>query len=611
MRTSATVPILLLTSLLASFYCAAADDVKPTPFNGDAILNTHVSRMINLTTHIEEIQYGIEFKNLAATAVDYYLFPISAAKFQHVSFVHAVSLLSSKDKDKIKTKPLKTAFVTVSGCNVKGVNAKSLGWLKISLDAPLKTDATGQIGLHVVLTRTIRPFPAEITQNENQRVVYEDTMHALSAYRTTSQTTVVRLASSKIESSSKKSGKVSGDTIEYGPFAEVEPLAAAKDDDSVEPLNVHFESNYPFVTMTSMKKLIEVSHYGNINVEEWYVLEHTGARLKGSFSRYEYQRTQTKAASFRHITAILPPHSTGLYYRDQIGNVSTSHVHEGESYTTWDVEPRFPMFGGWKTDFYIGYNLPASDYVSISASDSSTYILNISFGSPFPQAAIDMEELRVILPEFATDLKFVTPFEIDDASQDSLISYLDTVGRSVLVLKKRNVVRYHDQPFQVIYTYQKAALLQEPLILVMAFFMFFMASMAYVRIQLSLSDDVSGAMSGVSYQVRRVDRIGQVIGDVVAKAHHVINVLTSLCEGGVGGVSEAKLIDRLTALVAAVKSPLEDLKKEASLSEIAESLSKLLNDSKVLAKSSKPAERSRLRDKISSIDNTVTRLANA
>lgn len=57
-----------------------------------------------------------------------------------------------------------------------------------------------------------------------------------------------------------------------------------------DPLKIHYENNSPFLTITSMTRLIEVSHWGNIAVEETVDLKHTGANLKGPFSRYDYQR---------------------------------------------------------------------------------------------------------------------------------------------------------------------------------------------------------------------------------------------------------------------------------------------------------------------------------
>lgn len=43
------------------------------------------------------------------------------------------------------------------------------------------------------------------------------------------------------------------------------------------------------------------------------------------------------------------------------------------------IEPRFPLFGGWKTFFTIGYGLPLSDFLFTS---EGKRFLNISFGSP-------------------------------------------------------------------------------------------------------------------------------------------------------------------------------------------------------------------------------------
>ena len=60
---------------------------------------------------------------------------------------------------------------------------------------------------------------------------------------------------------------------------------------------VHSENNSPFLTITSMTRVIEVSHWGNIAVEENVDLKHTGAVLKGPFSRYDYQRQPDSGVS--------------------------------------------------------------------------------------------------------------------------------------------------------------------------------------------------------------------------------------------------------------------------------------------------------------------------
>jgi len=62
-------------------------------------------------------------------------------------------------------------------------------------------------------------------------------------------------------------------------------------------MSVHYENNAPFLTITNLERVIEVSHWGNIAVEETIDLKHCGATLKGPFSRYDYQREAQSGVS--------------------------------------------------------------------------------------------------------------------------------------------------------------------------------------------------------------------------------------------------------------------------------------------------------------------------
>lgn len=174
-------------------------------------------------------------------------------------------------------------------------------------------------------------------------------------------------------------------------------------------MKIHYENNSPFLTISSITRTIEVSHWGNIAVEETIDLRHTGAYLKGPFSRYDYQRQSDSGISsiksfkvgsaFKHrqnrflercnvrlcmlcaqrglvlfyfsthalhllsSQTILPASAQDVYYRDEIGNISTSHLQVLEDSVEVEVRPRFPLFGGWKTHYIIGYNLPSYEYL--------------------------------------------------------------------------------------------------------------------------------------------------------------------------------------------------------------------------------------------------------
>lgn len=64
-----------------------------------------------------------------------------------------------------------------------------------------------------------------------------------------------------------------------------------------------------------------------------------------------------------HPQTILPASAQDVYYRDEIGNISTSHLQVLDDSVEVEVRPRFPLFGGWKTHYMIGYNLPSYEYL--------------------------------------------------------------------------------------------------------------------------------------------------------------------------------------------------------------------------------------------------------
>lgn len=81
-------------------------------------------------------------------------------------------------------------------------------------------------------------------------------------------------------------------------------------------MKIHYENNSPFLTITKLLRVIEVSHWGNIAVEEYIDIRHTGAKLKGSFSRYDFQRMPNSGvASVKSFKTILPAAAADVYYR--------------------------------------------------------------------------------------------------------------------------------------------------------------------------------------------------------------------------------------------------------------------------------------------------------
>uniref|UniRef100_A0A0E0KXD0 Dolichyl-diphosphooligosaccharide--protein glycosyltransferase subunit 1 n=1 Tax=Oryza punctata TaxID=4537 RepID=A0A0E0KXD0_ORYPU len=272
----------------------------------------------------------------------------------------------------------------------------------------------------------LEPFPAEITQSDPQLVYYRDSAVLLSPYHVWN-----RLPTSKCQA------------IGWSPSQEWTP-----------PVGL-------------------------------YKLKHGGAQHKGVFSRLEYQSRPSISgvSSFKNLLARFPPRVHSVYYRDEIGNISSSHLRSDSHKSELEIEPRYPLFGGWHCTFTIGYGLPLQDF--LFESDDGRRYMNLTFGCPLLNTVVDDLTIKVVLPEGSTSPQAVVPFLTEQYLETSY-SYLDVVGRTTVVLKKKNVVGEHNVPFQVYYEFNPIFMLAEPLMLISAVFLFFVACIAYLHIDLSI-----------------------------------------------------------------------------------------------------------------------------
>lgn len=318
-----------------------------------------------------------------------------------------------------------------------------------------------------VYTKLLKPYPAEIKQSDRQLVKYEGLQSTLSPYLTKTITTRIKLPqSSRLESFTKASKMTTGSNkITYGPFKDVEP-------DQAEPLTIHYENNTPFVAVTHLLRTVEVSPWSrSISVVNDVKVAHVGAKLKGPFSRFEYQRDHSNGvSSVRNFIVDLPKTSRDIYFRDGIGNISTSNVRTTSTKTIVNIKPRFPLFGGWVTDFHLGYKVPIGDFINEPISGN-----NFRFSLPFADSMyenmfIEDSTVRIVLPAGATNIEVKGAISFDRLIDDTSYSYLDLIGRPVVTLNKRNIVAQHldGKPLVIRYNYTKMYMLQEPILLLAA-----------------------------------------------------------------------------------------------------------------------------------------------
>uniref|UniRef100_A0A6Q2ZJG3 Dolichyl-diphosphooligosaccharide--protein glycosyltransferase subunit 1 n=1 Tax=Esox lucius TaxID=8010 RepID=A0A6Q2ZJG3_ESOLU len=435
----------------------------------DGLVNEEVKRTVDLSTHLAKITAEILLSNQGDSAVHSFILAVESDLAPHLAYIGA-SVKGDEEED---------GMLELKQTAIQGQSGE---FYKVQLPSSLGAGAKLRVKVETVFSHVLRPFPTHITQAERQLVVFQGNHYLFSPYPTRSQTTRVRLASKTVETYTKLGNpSKSDDAIEYGPFRDVAPF-------SEDTMKVHYENNTPFLTISSITRTIEVSHWGNIAVEETIDLRHTGAFLKGPFSRYDYQRqSDSGISSVKSFKTILPASAQDVYYRDEIGNISTSHLQVLEDSVEVEVRPRFPLFGGWKTHYIIGYNLPSYEYLYTLGDQ---YALKMRLvDHVYDDQVIDSLTVKLILPEGARNIHVETPYPIDRVPDQLHYTYLDTFGRPVLVASKTNLVEQHIQDIVVHYTFNKILMLQEPLLVVGAFYILFFTVIIYVRLDFSITKD--------------------------------------------------------------------------------------------------------------------------
>eukprot|EP00088_Acartia_fossae_P017193 TRINITY_DN1973_c0_g1_i10.p1 TRINITY_DN1973_c0_g1~~TRINITY_DN1973_c0_g1_i10.p1 ORF type:complete len:605 (-),score=156.57 TRINITY_DN1973_c0_g1_i10:614-2428(-) len=486
---------------LMAVCCSYADFVS---INKDLVIKS-CDRTIDLTSQLVKINHKISITNNGGSgAPRTFLFSLEGGAQDKLSYIGATQGTSEK------------TYLKVSEAKVQG--HPGVGFWKVELRDALTKGITAVVNVEVVLGGAQEMFPAAITQKEKQLARYTGNVYVHSPYPINSQTTTITLASANIESYTKHEPVSKQDsTVKYGPYNNVAPF-------TVSELIVHAENNNPMLVVSNLIRVIEVSMWGNIAIEETVDVKHNGAQLKGSFSRYEYQRESSGVSSVKNFKTLLPAAAKDVYYRDDIGNISTSHMKVMDDAVELDLRPRFPLFGGWKTHYVVGYNVPSYEYLFYKGDN---HVLSMRLVDHlFDDMLIENAEVRVILPEGVSDVELSTPYPVKRDKDDKHYTYLDTTGRTVIVMRSQgDLTENHIQNFDLQFKYAHRTMLLEPLLLVSAFFLLFLLSIIYVRLDFSIRVDegaeakmkVAGYLEKVATLQDRRNALYQSIEDAMVK----------------------------------------------------------------------------------------------
>ncbi|KAF5369896.1 hypothetical protein D9758_001057 [Tetrapyrgos nigripes] len=382
--------------------------------------------------------------------------------------------------------------------------------LDVQLPNPLELNSTVNIVLETIQTHATYPWPGRASQQEEQALKYNTTLFVLSPYKTVVQRTKVKAPSPEIRDYSTPKNvdaftlenpvTKSGATITYGPFNNLPDTTRNEWTSKNQQLvSVHYKYDYPVLELTTVKRAAEISHWGaNLNIQDDIVLHNAGPQLKGHFSRLEHQTQNFYKRAAAHVIPALSLHLPAgihdVYYYDLIGNVSTSRLRaapsvpknsKGNQFSVLELRPRYPLLGGWNYTFTLGWDSPLADSASYDK-ETGKYIVQVPIMTDLPGALLDDCEVKIILPEGATDVEYVLPFPALSTEESTHITYLDTVGRPALTFKYKNLTTKHAKAIYVSYKVPFSVHFRKPLAVTTALLSLFVFGVFARRVDLSL-----------------------------------------------------------------------------------------------------------------------------
>ncbi|EME26781.1 oligosaccharyltransferase complex subunit alpha (ribophorin I) [Galdieria sulphuraria] len=342
----------------------------------------------------------------------------------------------------------------------------------------------------------LKPKPRVIPKDGDQYLYYESYVRFYCPYEVKEQKTTINFPHSQfhfIEQEKIPQLSFNGNKAILGPYKKVPSM------DSMT-FGVRFRHNTPLLTGSQVANTLKVSHWGWLQVLESYDLENKGAESKGGFSRLDFQsNSHYYKPVVEDVVARLPTEARDVSYKDYVGNITSSHLRgpDRSKGRILQLKFRYPLIGGWKNAFFIGYRVPSKKY--LKSLGSNQYQLRVNIPPSIRSIVIEKYVLRVALPEGAKNIAwdYSVPFAFDNVNNETMFDLLDIQGRPLLVFEKRNMVPTGMNWGSLVITYElKIWNLLEKLLLPVVFILILLAGLSLAsRLSLYLRDDTEASNS--------------------------------------------------------------------------------------------------------------------
>lgn len=359
---------------------------------------------------------------------------------------------------------------------------------RFSLSLPLLPNAFTNIKIIWITCGEHIPSPPKIKQGEEHRYLFETSATLPTPYHVLKQSYNILIPSDQLKEYTKLNGISTTDNgLKYINNNPVSPMTTTN-------LKLHFVNNFPRLVITSLERRVTISHWhGSIQVEEFYDVTNASPKLLSEFSRVDYGHSFYRSGTvhpLQNIHILLPKDSYFVSYRDEVGNISTSHLKPEQDYEFLEISPRYPVFGGWNFSFELSYYIPMDKNVTYQDSDS-VYHFDMQLAHLFNDVHAQKFAMEVVLPDGSDIVRIRTPAH-HHQRKDRIYtrwSYLDVFGRPCYRLEMDNLVRDAIDLLHIEYQYSFFDMMSKLILLIGFFFTMFIILVIYQRIKFPVFPD--------------------------------------------------------------------------------------------------------------------------
>lgn len=387
----------------------------------------------------------VEIINKADTPQDLYVFPANDGydAIDTVSYFMAYDEERSRDLHPIKL--------------TEGVYA-------IKMPAPIAPGSTFTFKVVYVYTNTLEAVPKKIGLDDTQQLLLKFNKFCYSPYPTHQYSLTFAGLSKGLEYDLQldhydspniaELPEVNGRIEEESQVLTYGPIDTTLAPYTVKPLGLWYEHNRPLARVLNLERnfWLPALDIGVVLTEDYYELYNNGAALNLGFSRADWIKGRYEFAKehFSLVRLLFPKNDEtpfeNFYFTDKVGLVSTFMDTE----TDLMFLPRFPLFGGWKYNFTMGWNNAIEPFVRKVHNETDVYIARFPVLNRLDDITYDNVTINVYLPENAEFLNATSHLEEKSITVGTELSYLDVSDGHVKVsLHYTNL--FDDQALSYVY----------------------------------------------------------------------------------------------------------------------------------------------------------------